>query len=248
MALSKEEVTEDRLLGGRIRFRQPASGYRSAIDPVLLAAAVPEAAAEGRWADLGCGAGAASLCLAARLPGLDFVGVDSAPELVALYRFNAAANDRQGQMSALAGDIAALPLRADSFSAVICNPPYQDPARHRPSPNPAKARADISEMPLAAWIAASWFILKEKGFLALIHRADALDTVLKAALDRGFGSFVVHPVFPRAGQAAKRVILLARKGGKTPLILSTGLVLHGAGGDYTAEAQSILREGAPFPG
>jgi len=33
--------TEDRLLGGRIRLRQPAEGYRAAIDPVFLAASVP---------------------------------------------------------------------------------------------------------------------------------------------------------------------------------------------------------------
>ena len=31
--------TEDRLLGGRIRLKQPAAGYRVAIDPVFLAAA-----------------------------------------------------------------------------------------------------------------------------------------------------------------------------------------------------------------
>src|ERR1700758_1195449 len=33
--------TEDRLLGGRIRVKQPAAGYRVAIDPLFLAAAVP---------------------------------------------------------------------------------------------------------------------------------------------------------------------------------------------------------------
>ena len=34
-------ATEDALLGGRVVLRQPAAGYRAAIDPVLLAAAVP---------------------------------------------------------------------------------------------------------------------------------------------------------------------------------------------------------------
>ena len=33
--------TEDHLLGGRIRLKQPAAGYRVAIDPVFLAAAIP---------------------------------------------------------------------------------------------------------------------------------------------------------------------------------------------------------------
>jgi hypothetical protein len=32
------DVTEDRLIGGRVALRQPADGYRAAIDPVFLAA------------------------------------------------------------------------------------------------------------------------------------------------------------------------------------------------------------------
>ncbi|MBI3708303.1 MAG: methyltransferase [Proteobacteria bacterium] len=65
-------TTRDALLGGRVAFRQPAAGYRAAIDPVLLAASVP-AATKGRVLELGCGAGAALLCLAHRLPNLRIV-------------------------------------------------------------------------------------------------------------------------------------------------------------------------------
>ena len=36
-----EGQSEDALLGGRVRLRQPVTGYRVAIDPVFLAAAVP---------------------------------------------------------------------------------------------------------------------------------------------------------------------------------------------------------------
>ena len=43
-----EHLTDDRLLGGRVRFSQPARGYRVAIDPVLLAAAVPARAGRAR--------------------------------------------------------------------------------------------------------------------------------------------------------------------------------------------------------
>jgi tRNA1(Val) A37 N6-methylase TrmN6 len=63
------ETTEDFLLGGRVRLEQPAVGLRAAIDAVLLAAAIPARAPEAVL-ELGCGTGAALLCLAARLPGL----------------------------------------------------------------------------------------------------------------------------------------------------------------------------------
>ena len=46
-----ETSSTDRLLGGRVVLRQPRSGYRAAIDPVLLAAAVP--ATRGAVLDVG---------------------------------------------------------------------------------------------------------------------------------------------------------------------------------------------------
>jgi tRNA1(Val) A37 N6-methylase TrmN6 len=70
-----EHLTDDHLLGGRLRFSQPARGYRIAIDPVLLAAAMPARAGE-RVLDAGAGTGAASLCLAARVPECRIVGLE----------------------------------------------------------------------------------------------------------------------------------------------------------------------------
>ena len=37
------DPTEDKLLGGRVRLVQPRTGYRAAMDAVLLAAAIPAA-------------------------------------------------------------------------------------------------------------------------------------------------------------------------------------------------------------
>ena len=66
---AEPELTDDRLLGGRLRFQQPARGYRVAIDPVLLAAAV--AATDGdKVLDAGAGTAAAALCLASRVRDL----------------------------------------------------------------------------------------------------------------------------------------------------------------------------------
>ena len=62
------DTTEDRLLGGRVTVFQPTGGYRAAIDPVLLAAAIP-ANPTDRVLDVGSGTGAASLALAARVEG-----------------------------------------------------------------------------------------------------------------------------------------------------------------------------------
>jgi tRNA1(Val) A37 N6-methylase TrmN6 len=63
-------------LDGKVRVEQSATGFRSGLDAVMLAAAVP--ARPGQAAlELGAGAGTASLCLAARVPHVTITGATS---------------------------------------------------------------------------------------------------------------------------------------------------------------------------
>lgn len=233
------DASEDALLGGRVRFRQPATGYRAAIDPVLLAAACDANAAAAL--DLGCGAGAASLCYLARVAGVRVTGIEIDPALAGLARDNAAANGWTGRFEGWTGDAAA--FEHSGFDLVFCNPPYLEAARADPSPDPASARADVEgELPLAGWVAAALKALKPRGTLLFIQRADRLADLL-GALAGEAGETVVFPLWPRAGVAARRVIVRARKGIRTPMTLAAGLVLHEADGRYTAAADAILRDG-----
>ena len=61
-------LTEDRLLGGRVKIRQPKQGFRVSIDTVLLSAAVPCGDGD-RVLEPGAGVGGAALTLVARVPG-----------------------------------------------------------------------------------------------------------------------------------------------------------------------------------
>ena len=131
------QTSADTLLGGRLRLFQPRRGYRVAIDPVLLAAAVAADAGE-RVLDAGAGTGAASLCLAARVPGCVVTGVERDPELLALATTNVRANGLEGRITVAAGDLTALPagLRATTFDRVMTNLPTSRsaaPARRGPT-------------------------------------------------------------------------------------------------------------------
>ncbi len=232
-------ATLDRLLDGRVLLRQPAAGYRAAIDPVLLAAAVPAVAGQ-RVVDLGCGAGAVALCLLARCPGLAVAGIERDPDLAALAAANAA-----GRFQVVVGDVADPGLASlGPADHVVANPPFHDPAS-APSPDRRRQRATIEATPLETWAAAARRLLRPGGRLTLIHRADRLDAVL-AALARGFGGLRVLPLWPRADTAARRVIVAATLGSRAPLTLLPGLVLHDAQG-YTPAAERILRHAEPLP-
>jgi tRNA1(Val) A37 N6-methylase TrmN6 len=239
-------LTEDRLLGGRVVLRQPRSGFRAAIDTVLLAAAVPAKSGQ-RILDAGAGNGAAALCLAARVPGCCVVGLERDPDLVGLARENAELNDMTNRVEVRRGDIASPPstFEAGSFDHAMMNPPHLRADRSQASPEPSRAAASQEQGPeLGAWIDFALRMLRSKGTLTVIHRADRLDDLLATLRNRA-GGVIVFPVWPtRDATAAKRVIVRARKAIATPLVLSPGLVLHEAGGGYTAAADAVLRGAA----
>src|SRR5215216_5250945 len=84
-------ITEDAVLGGRLRLKQPRHGHRVGHDAILLAAAAGGEPDE-QVVDLGAGVGAAGLALAARVPGVVVTLVEVDAELAALAAENARRN------------------------------------------------------------------------------------------------------------------------------------------------------------
>lgn len=240
------ELTLDALQGGRVRLLQPRLGYRAATDPVLLAAACAARPGE-RALDLGCGAGAAALCLAARVPGLDLHGLEIQPAYADLARRNAAAAGVA--LTVHEGDVARPPaaLRETPFDLVLTNPPWFPPETPRPG-DPGRGRAHVEGAPVADWIAAALRRLRTGGRLAVVHRVEALSRIL-GALEGRAGDVRVLPLAAREGRAAGRVIVTARKGARGPLALLAPLVLHAGArheadaDDFSDAARAVLRDG-----
>lgn len=239
------ETTEDAILGGTVRLRQPSAGFRAAIDSVLLAAAVPAADGE-RVFEPGAGAGAAALCLARRVPKVRITGIESDAGLVRLAGDNARLNNMGDRVEFMTGEVGApLPPRVDPpYDHCMMNPPFLDPARANAPPDPGRAAAHVADPAgLGPWVACARRVLRHKGSLTVIHRTDRLDDLL-AALVPHFGGTIVFPLWPHEGAPARRVIVRALKGARTPLTLSAGMVLHRPGGRFTERADAALRGAA----
>lgn len=235
------------LLGGRVTLFQPVQGYRAAIDPVLLAACVPAGAGQAVL-ELGCGTGAALLCLAARVPGLCVAGLEIQMLAADLARQSAAASGLSDRVRVLDGDVTAPPpdLRPNSFDHILANPPFWPTGRHTPSPSGHKAASHGEGAgDLAGFVQAALRLLKSRGWLTLVYPAERLDDLLSLLRGR-FGDIRVLPLWPRAGVPAKRVIVAARRDARGPLSLLPGLVLHGEGQGYSPQADAILRDAAPL--
>jgi tRNA1(Val) A37 N6-methylase TrmN6 len=241
-----EAFSDDALLDGRVRLLQPRGGHRAGSDAVLLAAAV-EPLETGMVVDLGAGSGAVGLMIGARMPAhIAFVERD--PVLVEMCRRNVDLNGLRDRSSVVEADILAaagerrrrglLPASAD---VVVTNPPYLEEGRSRSSPDAVRARAhQLPEGGMERWVRVCADLLKSKGRLALIHRADWLADCLRH-LERGFGAIAVKAIHPRADEPASRIVITAVKGSRAPMLLAPPLILHEVDGRFTCEAEAIHR-------
>jgi tRNA1(Val) A37 N6-methylase TrmN6 len=238
------DCTEDAFLGGQLRLRQPKSGHRAGHDAILLAAAT-SAHSGDRVVDFGAGVGVAGLAVAKRVAGIEIILVEIDPRLAELARENSLANGVKAKVVVLdiasgAQAFADAGLPPDSADAVLMNPPFNDPARHRSSPDRGRQIAHVAKAAtLESWIHAARRILKSGGALTLIWRADALAEILPA-LGRGFGSLQILPVHGEPDAPAIRVLVRATKGGGAPLSLYPGLLLNRAPNVPNPAVQEIL--------
>jgi len=241
-----EDYTDDRLLNGRVVVRQPTEGYRVAIDPVLLAAAV-QAPQGGRVMDAGCGSGAAMFCLAARRPDLSVTGLDKSASIVALAGAGIALNKFTDRMSVVESDLSRPPSKMGAvFDVVMTNPPFAADGTVSPQAGRAVAHHE-SNLNLVLWVQGCLACLKAKGRLVMIHRADRLSDIMAALRARDAGDVRILPIHPKAGEPARRIIIDAGKGRRSPDTILPGFVLHEANGDFTPAADAVLRDGGALP-
>ena len=240
-------VRTDAFLGGRLHVTQSLRGHRVGTDAVLLAAAAP-VGFSGRAADLGAGVGVVGIAFALREAACSVTLVEIDPDLCRLAAMNAAANDLGARVDVIRADMLAgtrdrraAGLAGDSFDLVLTNPPFDDAGRGRPSPDAAKRLAHRSAAgELEAWFAAAADVLRHKGRLVAILRADGLARVLPA-LSPAFGGITILPVHPREDAAATRILVQAVRGSRAPLAIVPGFVLHGKDGSFTPRAEAVHR-------
>jgi tRNA1(Val) A37 N6-methylase TrmN6 len=210
---------------------------------VFLAAAVPVEPHQ-LVLDVGCGSGAATLCLAARVPQCRIIGFELQRDLVRLTGENAALNGVSARVSAIVGDLLQPPPRLSPgmFDHVMVNPPFIEEGKGTPSASPAKVLATIEGgANLADWVRFALAMVRGKGTVTFVHRADRIDGLLAQFAGRA-GEITIFPLWPAAGRAASRILVRARKQVLTPARLLPGLVLHEADGRFTPAAEAVLRD------
>ena len=237
-------ITHGHLLAGRVIYRQSATGFRSGIEPILLAASVPARPGE-HILEAGSGSGAALLCLAARVPGICATGVEVDHAMAELAVSNMLANSLAG-IDIIADRVETAALDR-AFDHAIANPPYH-PADGTASPSGARELAKRgSDTLIASWIGRLAGALRDRGSLTLIVPTAICPACMAAMARYECRCTILFPLWPKDGRPAKLVLLRGVRNALTPLRLMPGLVLHQRDGSFTAAAQAILRDGAALP-
>ena len=238
------DITTDLLLGGRVHLAQSPKGHRAGTDAVLLAASAPVRPGDTVM-DVGAASGAVGLMAATRERGGRFVFVERDPGLAELCRRNCQENGVQGQVAVAdlldkASRLAA-GLAPESADLVLTNPPFLEEGQARISPDLGKAAAHaLPAGGLEAWLKACTGLLKPKGRLVLIHRADRLAACLGILGDR-LGGIELRFVHPSEDRPAIRLLLSGVKGSRAPLSILPPVVLNGPDGRFTPQAEALHR-------
>ncbi|UYH52052.1 methyltransferase domain-containing protein [Candidatus Kirkpatrickella diaphorinae] len=244
------DVTHDTLHHGRVTYTQFVNGYRTGLEPVLLAALVPARPGESIL-EAGCGAGAGLLCLNARVTGLHLTGIEADADTVALARFNLDRNHVSGY-TLFQAEIPDMPrsLRQTCrnangrFHHAFANPPWH-PSGATPTSHPRRRRALFCDRNgWSCWITALAAWVMPGGTLSLALPAAAVCEAMRCLHEAEFGSITLFPLWPKAGRRAKIVLLQAVLGGRAGTAISPGLIIHEENGQYTAETRHVLCDGA----
>jgi tRNA1Val (adenine37-N6)-methyltransferase len=231
-------TTRDTLYSGSLTLEQPARGYRFNVDSLLLA----DFAGERRAAlcvDLGAGVGTVALALhhLGRARRVELVELDS--EVVAIAGRNLVLSGATGEVHA--HDVAlglprALRQRAD---LVVSNPPFFDPASHRPASEPRKqqARAGTLEPFLRA---AAQALSGPRARALFAYPARSLAQLFELAAARGLEPKRLRLVHSDQRSPARLALVELRRARPGGLVVETPLYEWSEKGKRTPELSLII--------
>ena len=200
--------------------------------------------------DVGCGCGILGLLLA-RDFNCALSCIDIQPQNCELAQMNAQANDIKA--SIICADFfkdwesgnSRIPSNFDensripsqSFERIICNPPFYDFGGENKNAHKNTSR-NASSFDISAFASKCSKLLAPKGELVLCYDARLVDRLLQALLEAGLKPIKLAFLHSKPSKPANVVLVVAKKGAKSPLCVFGSLFAcneNGAHSDFAKE-------------
>ena len=227
-----------------LRLLQREKGYRSALDPVLLANFIT-AEKNDRVIDLGTGNGIIAILTALNYPKTRVLGIDIQDKLVELAEKNVKLNSLEERIEIKKLDIkdVASHLKAESFDMAVGNPPYRklEKGRLNPDREKALARHEI-EITLKEYLKASKYLVKNRGKIALIYHPSRFIELINLFEDLNIRTGRIQFIHSKRETEAKMVMVEGIKNGKNDTAVLKPLFVYERTGKYSKEVKEIFKK------
>ncbi len=237
-------ISDDALFDGRLRCQQHRTGYRFSVDAILAAHfSVPSPAAHILDLCGGCGV-IGLICLYRwRQHIASLACFELQPLLAALAASNGHRNGFADIMRTVQGDLRRILeyFFAESFSQVICNPPFYRKNSGRTSQDNESflARHQV-QCTLHEVVAAAAAVVKNRGKVIFIYPAQTLPSLFTAFQQCRLVPKRMQSIYSYPGASARLVLVEAIKNGGEDLHILPPLYIYESHlGPYREEMQRL---------
>lgn len=225
--------TKDFLLDGKIIYLQPKKGYRSGIEPIILAAQCKKKYLD--VLDMGSGCGSIALICAYRYPKSKIIGFE---KNITHFKLAKKSKDQNkfNNLEFIKKDACKYDKNyKDCFDLILTNPPFFFEGEVIISQN--KSLYDsryISKEKLNAWLDNMVNYLKPNGKAFIINRYDNLKTMLIKLRELKCKS-IIFPICSFKGSKPKNVLVEVNKNDKYVEKTENEIIIHTKSSNYSKD-------------
>ena len=241
--LKENERIDDLNLKG-LKIIQNKEGFCFGIDSVLLSDFAKNIKKDAFVMDLGTGTGIIATLLCGKTNLNKIIGVEVQPEVSEMANRSILLNGLQNRFEVINKNILNLDNKYyNSCDVIVINPPYKKKNSGIVNENEKKiiSRHEITAN-LNDFMEISKKLLKDKGELYMVHRAERLIDIISIMREKSIEPKVIRFVCSKENKEPKLVLVKGIKNGGAFLKIDKNLVIYDENGEYTEEIKEIYKE------
>lgn len=238
----KENERIDDLEYKGLKIIQNKEGFCFGIDSVLLSDFAKDIKKGAKVLDLGTGTGIISILLCGKTNLKEIIGVEIQDEVYDMAKRSAELNNLENRFKVINEDIREISKKfpANSFDAIVTNPPYKRENSGLQNENRAKQISRHEVMCNIEDIAkVSSELLNSNCSIYIIHRPDRLVDIIQALKKYKLEPKNIRFIYPKINKEPNLVLIKATKNGRPFLKVEKPLFVYNEDGSYCKEILKI---------